>query len=520
MIRCRILYDGSTAGRMHAPRADAAAHFFDVHECWLPTPLPVDTATALEIALQRAFKLPADSTVFAIRRHDEPFGPPLPLVLAPSLFALGLDDMLVLDAIVRPNVAMPQARARLSEPPGRRVVCVETLTRGCAQDRANEAAELVRALSTCGVARLRYDPSLRAAMCEAAQAARALFGSDRTAARARAACALTRLEDGEATSRRVAGYARDRTREWLQVRRELPPRRDGGAACVPRATPAPIQRLFALSELRARELLVAIAAALGLPAAALTSDVLDPPPLGARAPAQGGCSPPAPPRSIEGAPSAVEAGQQGGGLGGLAPTVRAGASVLRCYRYQQARCAEGQPRERPAALQGAHADLGLLTLSPLSDVPAFESWDPDALAWARCEADAQSAPEQCDALCFAGETLALLTGGRIPAVIHRVTMAPAARERFSMPFFARARPDAMLRPPPMRPQQRCNMDSGHAADGSGGSCCGRGTAARLSDGDCCAACGGLSCRRFMVEHLFARRPWRPTPPSGGCVSDY
>ena len=103
-------------------------------------------------------------------------------------------------------------------------------------------------------------------------------------------------------------------------------------------------------------------------------------------------------------------------------------------------------------------------------------YDAEMLAWD--EAEAAMRPDELT--LFAGEQLALLSAGTIPAALHRVPSPPAAASRLSMPFFARAHPGAQLCPV-------------------------RGAA-------------GV-CEHFVLEQLFRRRPWRPAP-DGSSVPDY
>ena len=103
-------------------------------------------------------------------------------------------------------------------------------------------------------------------------------------------------------------------------------------------------------------------------------------------------------------------------------------------------------------------------------------YDAEMLAWD--EAEAAMRPDELT--LFAGEQLALLSAGTIPAALHRVPSPPAAASRLSMPFFARAHPGAQLCPV-------------------------RGAA-------------GV-CEHFVLEQLFRRRPWRPAPDDSS-VPDY
>jgi isopenicillin N synthase-like dioxygenase len=124
-----------------------------------------------------------------------------------------------------------------------------------------------------------------------------------------------------------------------------------------------------------------------------------------------------------------------------------GASVLRIYNYRN-KAANGQD---PAEVNpndhscGVHADLGLVTLSPLASVPGLQMWNLERMVWA----DVEESATPLYFSVFAGETLGLLTHGVISAPLHRVPpicVGAEAERRMSMPYFLRAKPDACLNP--------------------------------------------------------------------------
>jgi hypothetical protein len=120
---------------------------------------------------------------------------------------------------------------------------------------------------------------------------------------------------------------------------------------------------------------------------------------------------------------------------------------------------------------GQHADMGILTLSPLSTHPALEIVDCATGSVIHAEAGLSASLGDC--VLLAGETLAFLTGGAVKAPIHRVPWVerqPGSPPRLSAPFFLRAHPAARLRDP--------------------------------------TATLNLSCRELMEMHVLSFRPWR------------
>ncbi|GMF30657.1 unnamed protein product [Phytophthora fragariaefolia] len=159
-----------------------------------------------------------------------------------------------------------------------------------------------------------------------------------------------------------------------------------------------------------------------------------------------------------------------------------GASVLRIYNYRNKATnsqtpAEVDPNDHSC---GVHADLGLVTVSPPATVPGLQMWNLERMLWADVEESAT--PMQFSV--FAGETLGLLTHGVISAPLHRVPpicVEAEAERRMSMPYFLRAKPEACLNPNAPFTEQ-------------------------------------ITCRDFMENILFKKRPWRrenstnPAPP--------
>jgi isopenicillin N synthase-like dioxygenase len=120
---------------------------------------------------------------------------------------------------------------------------------------------------------------------------------------------------------------------------------------------------------------------------------------------------------------------------------------------------------------GQHADMGILTLGPVSTHPALEIIDCTSGTVINAEAGLSASLGDC--VLLAGETLSFLTGGAVQAPIHRVPWIerqPDSAPRRSAPFFLRAHPASRLRAP--------------------------------------TAALDLSCRELMEMHILSFRPWR------------
>eukprot|EP00644_Phytophthora_capsici_P006165 jgi/Phyca11/549324/estExt2_Genewise1Plus.C_PHYCAscaffold_320086 len=159
-----------------------------------------------------------------------------------------------------------------------------------------------------------------------------------------------------------------------------------------------------------------------------------------------------------------------------------GSSVLRIYNYRN-KAANGKV---PAQVDpndnscGVHADLGLVTVSPLATVPGLQMWNLERMAWF----DVEESASAIHFSVFAGETLGFLTHGVISAPLHRVPpicVEAETERRMSMPYFLRAKPGACLNPKAPAKEQ-------------------------------------ITCRDFMEDIVFKKRPWRrensnnPVPP--------
>ena len=99
---------------------------------------------------------------------------------------------------------------------------------------------------------------------------------------------------------------------------------------------------------------------------------------------------------------------------------------------------------------------------------------------------------------FCGEQLSYLSSGQLPSPLHRVPPPSSSSgssngtTRYSMPFFARARPEALLTP----------MAAGAGAG-----------APPLPP---------VRCEDLILKQLFRRRPWRQQKVEGeeGVTPDY
>ncbi|KAK1947223.1 hypothetical protein P3T76_001233 [Phytophthora citrophthora] len=161
-----------------------------------------------------------------------------------------------------------------------------------------------------------------------------------------------------------------------------------------------------------------------------------------------------------------------------------GSSVLRIYNYRNKAAngkipAEVDPNDNSC---GVHADLGLVTVSPLATVPGLQMWNLERMTWS----DVEETASTIHFSVFAGETLGLLTHGVISAPLHRVPpicVEAEAERRMSMPYFLRAKPGACLNPKTPASEQ-------------------------------------ITCRDFMEDIVFKKRPWRRENSSNPAPPDY
>ncbi len=128
----------------------------------------------------------------------------------------------------------------------------------------------------------------------------------------------------------------------------------------------------------------------------------------------------------------------------LAAMIEGGNSILRALHYPPVPFAPDAPRATsgapPAAMRAApHEDINLITLLCDTRVPGLEILGRDG-TWIPIEC------EGGEVIADAGDMLARISNGRIPATTHRVIVdsATAGRDRYAFPFFAHPRPDCDL----------------------------------------------------------------------------
>jgi hypothetical protein len=133
-------------------------------------------------------------------------------------------------------------------------------------------------------------------------------------------------------------------------------------------------------------------------------------------------------------------------------------------------------------------------------------FDPESLSWR----DVELGMGLNELTLFCGEQLAFLSGGALPAPIHRVPPPPEAHgTRYSMPFFARAHPTATLTPSTLPHAPHSMSDRRMEGRRSGGH------AEQVGELHGALAPLGLApqgCEEFVLHTLFRRRPWRPSVP--------
>nr|WP_305889011.1 2-oxoglutarate and iron-dependent oxygenase domain-containing protein [Parvularcula maris] len=111
-----------------------------------------------------------------------------------------------------------------------------------------------------------------------------------------------------------------------------------------------------------------------------------------------------------------------------------GNSVLRLLHYPP--IPEGS--DPNAVRAAAHEDINLITLLVSASAAGLELMDRDGV-WRPIEAPADAI------IADAGDMLARITNGHIPATTHRVVNPDGPNtSRYSMPFFLHPRPDAVL----------------------------------------------------------------------------
>lgn len=458
-------------------------------------PQPATSGTTLvdlEMGLREAFQLPVGSSVFAVIPADELYSPPYPLVMinivAARLYAhMETDRIPVLHfAVVVRNMALlkqPLPSGDAYESPFFAVNAATLAEPTNSIARALARRRFVQNLQNYGFARLSVAPEQANIPKKAFERVRKWLSdqlelpkekrwidhvdvSNPSKAQAGNDPEIN-TQDGlynshPAVSRgRRVGFSSDRNREYLQLR--LPIAASG--------TPWPpmyfqdneenrqfASEMLVLLELLddiARDCMKAVCEILNIDEQWMFGDLLD----------------------DRTSPSADFEGPRD-------TSYQYGASVLRIYNYRnKAPAANGRsdaavdPNDHSC---GVHADLGLVTVSPLATVPGLQMWNLERMLWA----DVEESATPLHFSVFAGETLALLTHGVISAPLHRVPpicVNAEAERRMSMPYFLRVKPSACVNPTAPPTEQ-------------------------------------MTCRDFMEDIIFKNRPWRredrnnPVPP--------
>jgi len=270
---------------------------------------------------------------------------------------------------------------------------------------------------------------------------------------------------------RYIGWTKDRAREWIQMRTEYPDN-DGllwPAGCTADDRESMVAAVKFLT-LAAEEIFEEIGVSIGIGSRNYLRSIFRPGPQGLQGDLikeeQGihlnGTSPSSSKQT--GTLSTEEEGVNMNRSSSL------GSSVCRLFVYLDREeiknisknVSQTPPLKQvfiPAAVSGAHADMGLLTLSPASTIPSLNLIHPDTHHVVYPEQGL--AANEC--ILFAGETLSYLTAGVIQAPIHSVPYINRKIEtnedinngsigssicplRRSMPLFLRALPDAYLHP--------------------------------------------------------------------------
>mmetsp|Transcript_17818 Transcript_17818/g.41975 ORF Transcript_17818/g.41975 Transcript_17818/m.41975 type:complete len:212 (-) Transcript_17818:166-801(-) len=120
------------------------------------------------------------------------------------------------------------------------------------------------------------------------------------------------------------------------------------------------------------------------------------------------------------------------------PEGEVGANVMRSYRIL--RSASERPPGLSKAATGLHADFGLITVAPRANLPGLVVLDPSSTHWVAVE---EGAPAS-EVSIMVGETLSQLVQGRVRSGLHFVDEKDTGVPRYSIPFFLRARPDAVV----------------------------------------------------------------------------
>lgn len=113
-----------------------------------------------------------------------------------------------------------------------------------------------------------------------------------------------------------------------------------------------------------------------------------------------------------------------------------GACVLRLCNYALCETSVVFPE---------HTDASFLTLAPLGSAPGLQMWHGPSSSYV----DVERGLDKQDLIVFVGDFVEVLTKGAYTAALHRVVLRPEdARERMSMPFLMRGKPDSEINTAP------------------------------------------------------------------------
>ncbi|KAF1328910.1 Wd domain-containing protein, partial [Globisporangium splendens] len=433
----------------------------------------------LELWLRDQFDIPAGSSIFAVVPAEELYSPPYPLVMintvAGRLYARFENErvpVLQFALVVREMslLKQPILRGDAQESPYFPISAIALGRKTDSIERKFARMRFVQNMKNWGFARIEVTPEQAQIPADAFKAVRAWLVEQLALPPDQRWCDFVDVnqqenknnesakQDGDeptidalhathpmVSKGRYVGFSSDRNREYLQLRRPVaasgtvwPP-----AYFVDRKDFA--MQLLTLLDLLddiARDCMRAVCEILNIDEKWVLEELLDD-----RTP---------PPASEEEVTTRD-------------PSYQYGPSVLRIYNYRNKAAGE-LPLHPDDHSCGVHADLGLVTVSPVATVPGLQMWNLERMAWSDVEEDAKPIHFSV----FAGETLGLVTNGLIKAPLHRVPAICVDSEenrRMSMPYFLRVRPEKCLNPRAEPAAQ-------------------------------------LTCRDFMEDMVFKKRPWR------------
>ncbi|DBA05010.1 TPA: hypothetical protein N0F65_007012 [Lagenidium giganteum] len=434
----------------------------------------------LELWLREQFQIPPGSSVFAVVPAEELYSPPCPLVMINTIASrlyesIESERMPVLHfALVVRDMALlrqPILRSEAHQSPFYATSMASLSLKTDSIERKMARMRFVHNMKQYGFARLEVTPEQANIPAEAFRTVRkwladqlalppekrwrdrvdvsrdvAQPGKDVDPAEAEAQSDSLHSTHPKVSLGRYVGFSCDRNREYLQLRRPIA---KSGTVWPPayfhdnKEFAMQMLHLLELLDGIARDCMLAICEMLNLDPKWVIDELLD-----------DTTPPPSSPEEV----TTVDKSYQ------------YGASVLRIYNYRNKAADSGKPVHPEDHSCGVHADLGLVTVSPVATVPGLQMWNLERMTWTDVEEDA----EAIHFSVFAGETLGFMTNGLIHGPLHRVPPICVKSEeerRMSMPYFLRVRPEKVLNPFAEPAAQ-------------------------------------LTCRDFMEDVVFRKRPWR------------